>query len=185
MNVKNYVTKVFFAILSIAMFASCSDEEPTPPQDPIPDVMGISISVDISQDILSAANVYLQYIGEDGKQKIETVSSTSIRKNIVTKNLSQQLGYRVLLKEKPTNNIETEICSVYHEDRSIIMLIDTKSNVIAEDGVSILSNKSVRKEALSDWISKKAVLTKAGFKLSDNKKEFNIVEIEWMEPDFI
>ena len=186
MNVKDFFRKVFFVLMSVVLFTSCSDDDDNEPKpEATPKGMGVYIAVDLSQDLFSAADVYLQYIDGNGTQQVEKVTSTSIRKTVVTTNFSQQLGYRIMLKEKATNNIETETCKVSWSDASVFAVIDTDGEVFSEYAVTTQTSYTISKAKLSDWITKHADLRNVGYTVSADKKTFNSVTINWGTPDFL
>lgn len=188
MNAKNFFRNVFFVLMSVAVFASCSDDdnEPTPPPgEPTPKGMGMYISVDLSQDILSTADVYLQYIDGTGNQQVEKVESTSIRKTITTLDFSQPLGYRVLLKEKSANEITNSTYTMSYSETSVFAVIDTEGEVYSEKLCNSSSSLTIKSEKLSDWITRRAELLNMGYKVSADKKSFNSYTIDWDTPNFI
>ncbi len=185
---KKFLIRVMFAVMTVSVFSACSDddEEPIPPSvetpSPTPDLCGYLISVKISPDILSAADVTLQYIDENGKQQQETITETEIHKSIITESFDKTLGYCIKVKEKETIGIETETCRVEVYDNSVF-------EIVGDDGTLLkkalaprnkpITNMTFATTNMSKWLSEHPTLMNVAYKVSEDKKNFETATIDW------
>lgn len=181
MNVKDFLVKGFWAVLLIVVFVSCSDDEGGEPTPSTPYAVGLYVSVDLSEEILATADVYLQYIDSDGLQKLEKVTETYIRKTVVTRDFSQTLGYRILLMKKTSNNITAEALTMSCKDYSLFAVVDQDGNALSSKQINVVTSQTINKDKVNEWIAMNAKLRTEAYKVSDDKKNFEAVTFNWAD----
>lgn len=180
---KEFLFRILFVGMILSVFSACSDDkgdDPIPPKEPVPSLVGYRIKMQISQDILSAADVTLLYIDENGVQQQESILGTTIEKTIITDSFDKTLGYSIKLNEKSTTGIQTEKCRVEWADYSTFMIVDDSGKMMKTHSVpSSTYGMTIATSDMSTWLSNHATMRDVAYKTADDNRDFVTATIQW------
>lgn len=119
--------------------------------------------VNLSQDLLDAASVTIYYIGSDGKQAQETVTSTTWTKTVTFTTLPVQAGFSVqpTLKNEPSQ----EEYIIEADGKMTVTILDQHNATLGDPFTSQL--KQVQGQLGPDYLGQ--YLTRISGRLSEGK----------------
>lgn len=181
---KEFLFRILFVVMTLSVLSACSNgdkgEDPIPPKDPAPSLVGYHIKMQMSQDILSAADVTLLYIDDDGVQQQETILETTIEKTIITESFDKTLGYCIKLKEKESMGIQAKTCRVEWADYSTFMIVDDSGNIVRAISVPQSTfGMTIATTDMSEWLSNHAMMKSVAYELTDDNRNFVATTIQW------
>ena len=149
-------------LLALGSFIACSSD------DDSPEVMKatsakVEYVVNLSQDLLDAATVTIYYIGSDGQQAQETVTSSPWTKTVIFTTLPAKAGFSVqpMLKGAPSQDEYTIVA----DGKMTVTVLDQKGNPL---GNPYVGSKLVVKGLLGpDYLGQ--YLTRIAGQLSESK----------------
>lgn len=143
------------AIVLCVGFAACSsddDDDPKTPDTPKVTTGTFKIELAVPADILTIADLSLNYTDAEGKQVTEAITSTTFKKEVNFKKLpaTEEFSIAVALKSDYTKKAkyDMEFSGSYQAYKTV----DGKATSVTEDGIQF-GNKGILDSKLEQYMS--------------------------------
>lgn len=169
-----YLFMVVIATLCSAMFTACGGDDNDEAKG---SNASFYYSFSLSEDVLSIADVKINYIGTDGEEKSETISSTSWEKTFTANNFNVSAGVAISMTLKNNVTLPKESYKIGYTFSYLVQSTKDGTNV-GRKVQSVIREKSVSADDVSSTLRK--ISGSSAFKI-DSEGNVSKTSLSWQD----